>query len=260
MMQLSHLDLVLWATALVGHIVLLSILLFRRSAYRFPWFMSLIALNILRTVMLYLVYRHGSARSYFYAYWSLALLDVGVQLCVVVEIALQIFRPLGTWAPDLWRSFTFLLAGCVGLAAGLTWLAAPPTVSIQQRVVLRGSLFSEALMSELFLGMSALSVSMGLPWKTHLARIAQGLGIFSIASILFEGLNNFHGVASGTGAYTTLAHLRILVYQGCLVYWIVMLARSAPQPKPLPERLRRHLSALEARLAYDLQLLRGGKN
>lgn len=41
-------------------------------------------------------------------------------------------------------------------------------------------------MSELFVGMLSLSVTVGLPWKSHTTRIACGLGIYSGICVLIE--------------------------------------------------------------------------
>ena len=187
-------------------------------------------------------------------------MDVALQLGVVAEIASHVFRPLGTWSPEVRRSSTLLFGMSVLAALLLTLLAAPPTRSAPEAAVLRGSLFSSALMGELFVGMSLLSVSLGLPWKTHVARIAQGFGVYSLFEIVIEGMQNFRGVAAGAAAYTTLSHVRILAYQICVVYWIVMLARKAPEPKEMPDVVRRQLFILQARLAQDLHLLRTRKS
>ncbi len=258
-MHLTGLDLLFWATGLLTHLALLFVLLLRHRARQFPFFTTLIAADVLRTAVLYFVMHRWSPSTYFYAYWSLATFDVILQLSVVLEVASHVFRPLGTWAPDLRRSSSVLVGGSMLVATGLTWMAAPPATHWQQLVVIRGSLFSTALMGELFVGMVVLSVSMGLPWRTHVARIAQGFGIYSVLDIVIEGIINFRGVAHGREAYTTLAHLPIELYQLCVFYWIVMLARDAPSPKELPERMRRELFALQARLASDLQVLRSWK-
>lgn len=258
-MHLTGIDLFFWATGLLTHAVLLFVLFSKGRARHFPFFTALIAANVLRTAALYVVMRRAGPLAYFYAYWSMAILDVVLQLCVVAEVTFHVFRPLGTWAPQFRRSSALLLGGSFVVAAGLTWIAAPPTSNLKQLVVIRGSLFSAALMSELFVGMVALSVSMGLPWRTHVARVAQGFGVYSVLDIVLEGIVSLRGVAHGRGGYTTLAHLRVEMYQLCVLYWIVTLARKAPSPQEMPERMRNQLFALQARIASDLQVLRNGK-
>ena len=259
-MELTGLDLFLWAAALFLHIALLLVLWFRSRFGEFPAFTTLIGFSIFRSFALYITLHFGRPFTYFYMYWGMAILDIALQLGVVAEVASQVFRPLGTWTLEVRRSFYLLFAISALVASLLTWLAVPRTKALPEEIVLRGDFFTSALMGEVFIGMSALSVWMGLPWKTHVARISQGLGAYSLVGIVIEGLNNFYGLPAGNQAYTTLSHLRIFAYLSCVAYWIVMLSLKAPAPKELPESIRRQLFLLQARLTQDLQLLRSWKS
>lgn len=259
-MHITGLDLFFWAAGLLGHLILVAVLFGRQLARQFPIFSALIVSNVVRTLVLYGVSASGTPVEYFYTFWVLAILDTVLQLGVVFELAAHVFRPTGVWASDLRLKTLWLPVTCVLAAALLTWLAAPPSNSLQQVVVIRGSFFSSALMAELFLGMSALSLHMGLPWQTPVARIAQGLGIFSILNILVDGLNSFYGVAGGMQTYNLLTHIRIGCYLACVGYWIAMLARKSPQPKEMSEAMLRQLYGLQLKLALDLRLLREWKS
>jgi len=74
-MQLTGLDLLFWAAGLGAHLMLLCVLLIRRRFRDFPIFTLFILSNIGRTVALFLVQLYGNKTSYFYTYWSLAILD-----------------------------------------------------------------------------------------------------------------------------------------------------------------------------------------
>jgi len=84
------------------------------------------------------------------------------------------------WARDVRTTFAGMVCASVIVALLLTWLAHPSAPFAIQTFILRSNLFSAALMSELFVGMVVLSSIAGLPWKTHVARIAQGFGAYSI--------------------------------------------------------------------------------
>src|ERR1700691_980930 len=243
-MQLTGLDLLFWAAGFYSHIVLLLVLGTRRRASEFPFFTTLIASNVLRTATLYLIIHHGTKHEYFYTYWSLAAVDMTLQFCVVYEMASHVFRPLGGWAPDVRKSIVWLLIGSITIASALTCLAKPDTQIWVRSIVIRGNFFSSALMSELFVGMIALSVTVGLPWKTHVARISQGLGIYSIIGVLTEAGHNYFGVNRNTQMYTTLSHFRMSAYLCCVAFWIVMLSKDARQTRKLPESLRGQLILL----------------
>ena len=218
----------------------------------FPAFTTLIFVDIVRTIALYFTLRFGSSESYFYAYWTLAMVDVALQLAVVYEVAAHVFRPLGVWAPDVRRTFAGLAAASVVLASLLTRLATPPTRTWRLAIVIRGNFFSSALMSELFVAMIALSVVVGLPWRTHVARLAQGLGVYSIFGVLTEGAHSYFG----TSTYAFLSHVRISIYLLCVTYWIVAFALREPASRKLPEQLHQELRELQRRAALVLQTMR----
>jgi hypothetical protein len=258
-MQLTGPDLFFWVAGLAGHTALLGVLLLRRRLRQFPFFTGLIAANVIRTTILYFVLRGGRRETYFYTYWTFAMLDVALELCVLYEIASHVFRPLGYWARDARRSSILLLAGSLLAAAGLTWLASPRTLFWQQTVVIRGALFSSALMSEIFVGTVVLSVSIGLPWKTHVMQIAQGFGVYSIIEIVIEGISSLQGVAHGTAIYSDLSHVRMAVYLVVLVYWGVGLWKDEPSLAPIPAELQTRLIALQLRTSLELASLRVGR-
>jgi hypothetical protein len=255
-MHLTGLDLFFWAASFLGHLLLLFVLWKRHRATLFPFFTTLISTNILRTIALYMVVRHGTKDNYFYTYWSLALLDTILQLCIAYEMASHVFRPMGVWASDVRKSFFWLLGLSVFLACGLGWLASPPTRSVVQALVIKTNLFAAAWMSELFVGMMTLSRRVNRPWNTHVAAIAKGFGVYSLVNVVIETGHTYFGVRQSTHAYTALSHLRIAVYLGCVMYWIGALWRDAPPSQQLTEKMRAQLFTLQRKVEYDLQSLR----
>ena len=256
-MHLTGLDRLLWVLSLVGHCILLAVLLIRRRAATFPIFTSLIAFNILRTVILFFTLSFGSSESYFYTYWTLAFVDVVLQLGVAYELASHVFRPLEAWAPDLRRSVVAAMGvASILIATGLTWLATPPTRTLRLAITIRGNLFASALMGELFVAMIALSVTVGLPWRTHVARLAQGLGVYSIFGIVTEAAHTYFGSDGGKHTYKLLSHLEIELYLICVTYWIVTLVMKEPEPRKLPEQLHEELRVLQEKAALMLKGLR----
>ena len=255
-MQLTGLDLLFWSAGLGAHLVLLSVLWIRRRYKVFPIFTAFIFSNVVRTVTLYLVRLLGTKASYFYTFWSFGIFDTVLQLAVVYEMYSLTFRPLGVWARDLRAAFIWLVTGSIAIAAGLTWLAAPHARLWMQVVIIKGTFFSSACMSELFVGMIVLAVKAGLPWKTHVARISHGLGVYSIIDVLIEAGHSYLGLQRDSQAYTTLSQARMTAYLLCLAYWIVMLWRNAPDSKKLPENMRGQLARLQNMVDSDLEMIR----
>jgi len=255
-MHLTGLDFLLWAVSFAAQVALLFVLCFRRRASAYPFFTTYISANVVRTIVLYLVLHFGPRAAYFYTYWSLAILDVLLQLCVVYEISSRIFRPLGSWAKDVRGSFLCFIGISIAMAAALTWLADPHTRFWMQVLIIRGNLFSAVLMSELFVTMITLSVTVGLPWKAHIAKIAQGLGVWSVMDFLIETGHSYFGLSQKTGVYHHLSQMRIAVYIACVAYWIVTLWRDAPAPRELSGQMYRELFALQGLVGSQLQSLR----
>ena len=255
-MQLSSLDLGLWLAGLLGNVALLAALWGRGRMAAFPVFTTWIAANVVRTVALFFVHRFGSKDAYFYAYWTLAIIDVAMQFGVLYEAALRIFRPRGQWAPGVRANFLWIAGLSVAAGAVLTSLGSPPAANLLKAILIRGNFLSSVLMSELFVAMIVLSATMGLPWRTHVARIAQGLGAYSLFGIVTEAMHTYFGLAHGPTAYTVLSRIRMAAYLSCLGFWIVTLARDAPEERQLPPEMELQLLLLQNRASALLSRLR----
>jgi hypothetical protein len=260
---LSGFDRVVWAASFCGQILLLrGALEFGVRAKTFPAFTTYIVQSIAKAVVLYFVFHHLSQRAYFYSYWSLGTVDEALQLLVFYELARHVFCPTGVWARDVRRTFLGLVCASTLLALLLTWLARPPARSADPDVPdLRSNFFSAALLSELFVGTMVLSVTVGLPWKTHVARIAQGLGAFSLVCVATDIVSSYAGMSRDTHTFNQLGHLQIMTYLACETYWIVTLWQEAPAPRELPEAMRTKIYTLQKQVEYDLMRIRtwGGK-
>jgi hypothetical protein len=256
-MQLTGTDLLFWAAGLFVHSLLLVVLFFRHRARTFPFFTTLIAANILNAVALYEIANHGTDQTYLIAYFSFAILDLVLQLAVTYEVARHVFCPTGTWAPDVRKGFLILVIGSIPVALLLASLTTPPEKTWLGAMLDRGNIFTAALQCELFVGMIAFSATARLPWKTHVARIAQGLGFFSFIGLLTDAGHS--QVPRESTLFQYLTFIRMTSYLICAGYWIVMLYLDAPEPKELPDEMRRQLFTLQARLEYDLRKFRALK-
>jgi hypothetical protein len=255
-MHLTGTDLLFWLVAFLENLGLLVVLVYRRRAERFPFFTALITLNVIRTIVLYLVLRYSTRDGYSYSYWSLTVLDTILQLCVVYEVASRVFRPLDVWAHDLRSSFVWLFGLSLLVSLGLTWLASPPARTWVQSLSTKGNLFAAALQSELFVVMMAMSIHARLPWRTHVAKIAQGLGAYSLLGVLTETGHSYFGVGRELPYFVVLSHVRIAAYLGCVSYWIVSLWREERPVRTMTPEMREKMFTLQMLLEYDLEDLR----
>lgn len=255
-MNLSGFDRFVWAASFYGQIVLLLVLWIRHRAKSFPVFTIYIVESILKTIVLTLAFFHVSQRAYFYAYWYLGFIDEALQLLVFYELAVHVFCPTGVWARDVRRTFVGLVCASSLVALLLTWLAHPVARIRFQTFLLRSNFFSAALLSELFVGTMVLSITVGLPWKTHVARIAQGLGAFSLICTANDIASNYVGIGRDTHIFTELGRLQVLAYLACEGYWIVTLWQDAPAPRELPEAMRMRIYTLQKQVECDLEKIR----
>jgi hypothetical protein len=255
-MPLTNLDLLLWVAGFLGHVALLFVLLRRGRARTFPIFTALIVSNVIRTMVLFVINSKGTKAEYFYTFWTLAFADVLLQFGVVYELASKVFRPLGKWPSDIRPRLAVLVAGSVGVALLLTWIPKPQSQFWMQVVLLKGSYFSAALMSELFVGMMALSSVAGLSWSSYVAKIAKGLAFYSVATLVFEAVNTSFGLTGNDRLYGELSQLRMVLYLGCVLYWIASLWRNAPPAGRMPDHVRQQVSVIGQALQSRLDVLR----
>jgi hypothetical protein len=255
-MHLNGLDLLFWAAGLVGHITLLFVLLRKRYAGTYPIFTALIGGNVIRTIALYVILHFGTKSQYYFAYWWLEILDTALQLGVVYEVTSHIFRPRGEWARDVRGNLGWLICLSLVTAAGLTWLASPPTRFWMQTLVIKGDFFSSVCLSELFVGMLALSVAAALPWKTPALKISLGLGVYSTVEVIIEAAHGYFGIGRDNQVYVHLSHLRMAIYLCCLGYWIVSLWQEEPAPQRLTSDMHSQMAELQQEASRALQKLR----
>jgi hypothetical protein len=258
-LHLTGLDLLFWAAGFVENLGLLFVLWYRRRAEAFPFFTALVTLVVIKTLTLYFVNLYGTKKDYAYVYWTLAILDMALQLCVVYEVAALVFRPLNVWAEDIRSSFVWLISLSLLVALGLTWLGSVPSQTWMQALTTKSNLFASTLLSELFVAMMALSIKVRLPWKTHVAKIAQGLGAYSLISMLIDAGRSYFGVGRERPAFVAISHVRMAAYLGCVTYWIASLWPDELPSRKMTAEMRERLFTLQAQVTYHLQELRSRK-
>ncbi|HEY4379406.1 MAG TPA: hypothetical protein VGN01_03610 [Acidobacteriaceae bacterium] len=251
-MELTLLDRFLWAATLCGGLLTLLVLIVRGRVRSFPFFTTYIAQGVCTSVAEYFILCHFPILTYCYCYWALGIVDEVFQLFVFYELAKHVFCPTGVWAQDVRRTFLGLVGASVVVALLLTVLAHPTGRLPLQTFVLRSDFFSAALMSELLVGMLVLSATVGLPWKTHVARIAQGLGAYSLLCVATDPITNYLVANRRADLYKYVNHLEISTYLACEIFWIVMLWREAPVPRELPESMRIQIYTLQKEVENDL--------
>jgi hypothetical protein len=88
------------------------------------------------------------------------------------------------------------------------------------------------------------------------AKIAQGLGAYSLLGVLTETGHSYFGVGRELPYFVVLSHVRIAAYLICVNYWIISLWRKERPVRTMTPEMREKMFTLQMLLEYDLQDLR----
>jgi hypothetical protein len=236
---------ILWAAGFAENLVLLLVLLFRKRYRVFPVFTVLIGFNVLRTILLFLLYRYASPGTYEVAYWAASFIDLALQVGILFEMARIVLKPTGTWIRDAQN--TFLLFGLLGAvaAAVIAYYIDPTFHNSLDFWTEKGSLFSVMLILELFAAMVFASTQLGLFGGNHVMRLAQGWAVWAVVDLISEGLYSHFG-ADWHGI--DFDNIRILTYQVVTIFWIVTFWRSEPERRKLSPQMQSYLEGLHKQL------------
>jgi hypothetical protein len=241
-MQLSRSAQMLWAAGCAELVALLIVLLVRRRWKAFPIFTGWIGFQVLREVLLYCVYRYGSRTAYAVTYWSAVVIDLGMQIAIVFELAASVLKPTGTWVRDARKMFLVLAAVGTLVAAAVAYGVNPVMPSTLDDWIEKGLLFAAMLNAQLFLAMALASTRLGLAWRLHVMGIATGWTLWAVVGLFVEAASSYFG-ASWHGL--VFDQIRILAYQAATIYWAVNLWLPEPQRRTLSPEMQSYLSGLQ---------------
>lgn len=249
-MHISGTEKLLWALGAGLDLLLLCVLLWRRRWRPFPIFTSWIALQNIRTPVMFFLYLHGLAPLYRQLYWTLAWVDFAIQLGVVLEIARIVLRPTGTWVRDARMLFLLGAFGGIVVAALFAWWISPPAETPLMAWHIRCNLFTSLVTCELFVAMSMTANRLGLGWRSHVMALGQGLTGWAAIMVLTTAMQSYWG----TGHYWVLLdNIRVASYLLATAWLSVQLWRNEPERQPIDPRLRNYILALHRRVEYDLR-------
>ena len=247
-MNFSTLDNALWAAGFVGHVALFCVLLFRGRWRAFPVFTTFTGFDTALTIVLFLLYRHGTPAWYSRVYWSADVVDFALQLGLVAEIARGVLRPGEVWISEARKRFLIFGGLGIALAALLAWGVAPPGLRSKEVWEVRGSLFTSLVTCELVVAVGFTTARLGLGWRNHVIALAQGLGVWALVAAFEDGIQSYVGAAQ---SFATLDHVRGFVYCSVLVYWTIRFYLPEPVRRPLSPEMQKYILALHEQVKYD---------
>jgi hypothetical protein len=251
-MNLSALDLAMWAAGFIGNAVLFAILIHRRRCREFPVFTALIGFEVVENPLLFAFYRLGTRSWYERLYWAVVLIEFLLQLGVIWEVARIVMRPTGTWLRDAKKQFILVSATGLLLAAALAWMVAPAASTTLERMEARSDLFTDLVVCELFVVMLLTAKRLGLGFRNHVFALVTGWSVWVIAAMLVDLLHGYYGTHLH---YDALDNVRKFAYLAALVYWMVQFWLEEPARQEIPPELRAYILALHSRVRNDLDIL-----
>jgi hypothetical protein len=221
----------IWAAGLLGHLLLLFVLFMRKRVARFPWFTLLIVFYLVRSVGLAAAVRFSGHPAHLFATVILDFTDILLQCAVLAELAWISLRPLGGI-----RRFTLPLL-LVASAVLIVMRLAPSGHHVSLRAILVDIHFLlVVLMVEWSILLAFLLRPLRLSWRSHVAAISFGFGIYSAALLAGGG---YFTTGREMSDYVFFSFFRISVYLLILLWWSVSLWLAEPpghglQPPPKP--------------------------
>lgn len=229
-MWIRAVDYLLAGVGFAGHALVL-LLLFRRGLFaRLPFFGTLIAFYVLRTLISFFLTPGSEDLG-----WSLAAIDPLLQCAVFVSMVFA----WGFWGSREHRlSALSILVGTLAFSALASWYLGPSSHFSLRNLLLKAGIFVSVLWLEaaLLTLVSSRRMGDGFPGDVN-RQIVFGFVVYSAVS-LGADLGRYHLQAIGGMAwYLVLSYVPVAAYLVCLGIWI----RACRQAPPVL-RLRRGLA------------------
>jgi hypothetical protein len=209
----------IWAAGLLGHLLLLAVLFMRKRVARFPWFTLLIIFYVVRSVGLVAGLRVSGHPAPLFASMIIDLTDVLLQCAVLAELCWNSLQPLGGI-----RRFTVPLLLVASGVLIVMRLAPSGHTSLRTILVLMHFLLS-VLMVEWAIVLAFLLRPFRLSWRSHVAAISFGFGVYSAALLAGGG---YFTTGREMRDYVFFSFFRIIVYLLIVIFWSVSLWFAEP--------------------------------
>lgn len=244
-MHLSGIDTALWLAGVAGEVLLVLVLLYRRSYRTFPLFFSWVSFVLLLEPTFYWLVHHSSAATYYRVFFVLNFPQYILEIGVLVEIALNIVSPVRKLLP---RNIILGFAVAVVVIAGAGFLIA---ARINAATLSDPRLFTVVnttmaiLRLTTFLLIAAFSQLLGLSWKNHILQLTSGLAFYSVVALIVElAHSHLRAGPSYYSSYVALDHLRIGGYLCALYFWCYVFAKKEAPRKEISPQMAKILVSL----------------
>ena len=202
------------------------------------------------SIILYAVSPTGTTKLYVKLYVAYDALSFALQVCILLELARAVLKPAGVWVRSALKPLGWITSLGAAMAFGASILLQPDGIHGPEAIQLRAEIFTGLLSCEFVIAMMLSATETGLPWRSHVMAVGQGLMLWSLVAAAVEGVSAYLGPHSPY--YQWLYYLRSVNYIVVVAYWTVSLWRNEPARRPISPALRKYVIALNERVQYDL--------
>jgi hypothetical protein len=214
-MSLRLIYYVLWIAPVPVFAYLASMMMRRKLHKELPLFFTFVAFQIADFAIGFFTY-HRSQQLYFYAYWTLAAIGIGLGFGVLYEVFTAVFRPFA----DLrdFGSVLFRWAALVLSAAALLMAATSGTFPGTHvfAVILNGVRSVEVMQCGLVLLMLLCSSYLGITVHHRIFGIALGFGVTAAVDLIVVGVFANFGLQS----WIFLQLTKMITYNLSALLWL----------------------------------------
>jgi hypothetical protein len=232
---------VLALMGIVPEAILIGLLLYRRMDQKLPVFLMYLCWAILSDLVAYGMKNFSPGGYGIRFYIGLNVLDFSLQLCVLVELAWSVLRPLRS---QLSRKAILLIAAGVLAAGAAVWpfadvgMEGSPAawhfmVQLQQTAAILRVVF--------FLLLAVGSHMLSIGWRDRELQVATGFGFYSLVSLAVAVLNTHHATAA---RFKNLYWGVAISFICSLFYWVWSFAQKEAERHEFTPQMRHTLLAL----------------
>ena len=208
---------VIWGAGVLGHLLLLAVLLMRRRMGAFPWFTILILFDLMRSVGLAAVLHFSGHPAPVIVSRVVDVTDILLEFAVLVELTTMALRPLGA-GRRLLLSLLLLASACV-----MGFRLAPAGRIHLGLVLILGHFLLSVMFVEWAIVLAFLLKPLQLSWRSYVAVITFGFGVYSAALLAGGG---YFTTGREMRDYVFFSFFRVTVYLLVLAWWTVRLSFS----------------------------------
>jgi hypothetical protein len=223
--------------------VILAITMIVRGLHRqFPVFISYLVFGLVTDPLMFWMYSHMPA-TYPNAFILSSIVDFVFQVCVLLEIASSVLRPVKKSLPA--RSllvFGLLVLFATGATALLAYKVLPHSSLAHLPVFLQKIGLALALMRMgIFVAIAVFAQMLGIGWKNHVLQLATGLAFYSAVSLIIETAHSRVGLGD---QFHALDQMMVASYLGTMAFWIWSFSQKEAVRKEFSPQMQNFLLSI----------------